>query len=426
MDLRLSNGDRVCIVGGGPAGSFAALHLLRLADRAGLSLQVSIFEPRDFSRPGPGGCNRCAGILSSRAIQGLESLGLTLPAQIVQSELRGYTVYLDGREITIEQPDAWRRIASVYRGGGPRLRQGEPVAGFDGFLLSQAVARGARHISQRVRKIHHAERPIVETAAGETVADLLVLATGVNSRSPLAPDYQYKPPRTAVMAQDEVLRPPDWPDDRVGTFFKEPAGLLFGALIPKGKYLSISLLGRSLTLDTVSDFADAHDLGDLLGNSPGSLCGCTPRIATHPAPRAFGDRWVAVGDAAVTRLYKDGIGSAYASSQAAAGAAIHHGISQQAFKTHYAPHCRQVATDNLYGRFLFRSWAFMLRRPALQRAWISSIEIERELPLASRIHHRILWGMFTGDEGYRSLFWRSLHPHTLMGLVHGWWRGDRR
>ena len=65
MDQRLSDGSRVCIVGGGPAGCFAALHLLDQAEKQGLRLEVLIFEPRDFNRPGPSGCNRCAGILSS-------------------------------------------------------------------------------------------------------------------------------------------------------------------------------------------------------------------------------------------------------------------------------------------------------------------------------------------------------------------------
>ncbi len=32
MRLKLTDGDRVCIIGGGPAGSFAALHLLHFGE----------------------------------------------------------------------------------------------------------------------------------------------------------------------------------------------------------------------------------------------------------------------------------------------------------------------------------------------------------------------------------------------------------
>ena len=48
MSIRLQNGSRVCIIGGGPAGSFSALHLLKLAQEHGIHLDVLIFEPRDF------------------------------------------------------------------------------------------------------------------------------------------------------------------------------------------------------------------------------------------------------------------------------------------------------------------------------------------------------------------------------------------
>ena len=149
MDLRLQSGDRVCIVGGGPAGSFAALHLLKLAQAQGLSLEVLIFEPRKFSQPGPGGCNRCAGILSYRLVRGLESLGLLLPDEVIMAKLGAYSLQLDGEVVRIEQPDTRRQILSVYRGGGPRLLQDEPVPSFDGYLLSQAIALGASHVKSR-------------------------------------------------------------------------------------------------------------------------------------------------------------------------------------------------------------------------------------------------------------------------------------
>ena len=99
MSIRLNDGDHVCIIGGGPAGSFAALHLLNKIEQLGLRLEVLIFEPRNFHLPGPGGCNRCAGIISSRLIGDLENLGIQLPSDVVQSEIRGYSIHLNNEKV---------------------------------------------------------------------------------------------------------------------------------------------------------------------------------------------------------------------------------------------------------------------------------------------------------------------------------------
>jgi flavin-dependent dehydrogenase len=390
-------------------------------DQSGLSLEVLIFEPRDFNRPGPGGCNRCAGLLSSRLQQGLSSLGLSLPDEVIQAEVHAYAVHLGGDVLRIEQPDPDRHILSIYRGSGPRLIQGEPAASFDAYLLSQAVSRGAKHVRARVRSINWDGRPVVKTAHEQYPADLLVLATGVNSRAPLSPSFGYRPPQTAVMAQDEVLRPSDWPSDEVSAFFKVPPGLTFGALTPKGRYLNISLLGRNLATDAINDFIDAQGLNPWLSLPLDSLCGCTPRIAIRSAKSYYGNRWVAVGDAAVTRLYKDGIGSAFATAKRAMQAVINHGISRRAIRKVYAPYCRQIARDNAYGRLLFRLWSLTLRVPLLSNGWVRAIQMEKDWPIERRVHVRILWGMFTGDEPYRELFWHSLSPHALSIL----WRGIR-
>lgn len=419
MSLGLVRGDRVCIIGGGPAGSFAALHLLRHVEERDLDLEVLIFEPRDYSRPGPGGCNKCAGILSSRLMQGLHSLDLSLPHNVIQSVVQSYAVHLDGETLRLTNPDPGKQIVSIYRGAGPRMLTGEPVASFDQFLLNHAVDRGARHIPSRVRSVTYEDRPMVQTARESFQADLIVLASGVNSRAPLGDDFGYQPPETAVMAQDEFLLPQGWPADQVSAHFDKPAGLIFGALIPKGKYMNVSLLGRNLSTDAVSDFIEAQAMSYHLHSTVGSLCGCTPRIAVGTSKKYFGRRWVAVGDAAVSRLYKDGIGSAFFSAKRAIDVALQKGISANAFRRHYAPFCRNVAADNRYGRYLFRIWALTYRNRLLRRVWRHAIQAEAGWPSDRRVHIRILWGMLTGDDPYRELFKLSISPLAMLGLLNG-------
>jgi flavin-dependent dehydrogenase len=255
-----------------------------------------------------------------------------------------------------------------------------------------------------------------------------VLATGVNSRSPLAPEFGYAPPPTEIMAQNEVLRPSHWPENQVNVFFTEQPGVLFGALIPKGGYLNVSLLGQKLNLGDVQDFLAAQQLtlapGSEQAGGPGpaygGLCGCTPRIAVRPAGQYFGDRWVAVGDASVVRLYKDGIGSAFYTAQCAMRTAVEQGIAPAAFAAGYAPFCRSIARDNRFGRGLFRLWALTLRTPPLLHAWIQAIRRESTLPLSRRIHQRILWGMFTGEESYRTLFRLAVSPPAAAAVLRTW------
>lgn len=418
-EMRLRSGDRVCIIGGGPAGSFAALHLLQLARDRDLDLEVLIFEARHFSMMGPGGCKGCAGILSSLLLKELDRLEISLPEEVVQSELQSYALYIDQDVIQIQQPDVRQHIISIYRGSGPRIALAGTAASFDDFLLAQACARGAQHIASYVRKVQGGERPILSTNYGEWKADLLVLANGVNHKSPLAPVFGYHPPKVEVMAQSAMLHPVNWPAGQVSAFFRQPPGLIFGAVVPKGNYLSISLLGKGFNQNTIPRFVAAHgaDLG-LVGDFQG-LCGCTPRVAISAARRYFGDRWVAVGDAAATRLYKDGIGSASFTAQAAMHTAIMHGVSRSAFRRHYAGVIRQIARDNFYGKLLLRLWTLTLNTPPLLKAWKNAIRRETTLPKEKQVHARILWGMFTGNEPYRDLFLLIWKYSALRSLLRG-------
>ena len=65
--LQLDDGSRIAVIGGGPAGSFVSYFLLDMADMMGMDIHVDIYEPRDYTRPGPASCNHCGGIISSAA-----------------------------------------------------------------------------------------------------------------------------------------------------------------------------------------------------------------------------------------------------------------------------------------------------------------------------------------------------------------------
>ncbi len=416
---RLVDGSRVLIVGGGPAGTLFAMHLLRLAQQASLRLKVTVFEMADFGRAGPAGCNKCAGILSSSLVRHLGELGLQLPPDVVQAEVNAYVLHLQDIVLSVLRSDPERRIFTVFRGRGPRDSSASQPESFDDWLLREAQARGAELRRGRVRAVLRAPRPVVVTGDERLEADLVVVATGANCRSPLEAAWGYQPPRTETMAQDEVAMPPGHAADVVHIFFDHPPGLLFGAVIPKRRYLSVSLLGRSLSPDAVADFLEGHGLTPFLPLGRSHLCGCSPRVAVSPAQRYFADRLVVVGDAAVTRLYKDGIGAAELTARAASRTVIERGVAHEDFSRGYLPVCRRLAADNRYGRLCFALWDLTRRTPLLLRGWEQAIAAEQALPPEERLHMRVLWGMFTGDMSYRRIFWLSLSPRAVAGFCRG-------
>jgi flavin-dependent dehydrogenase len=269
-----------------------------------------------------------------------------------------------------------------------------------------------------VMKVTNGKQFSLSTPKENYTADFLVLATGVSSNNPLPSSFGYRGPATEIMVQDEVLRPETWPADEVKVYLKKPEGVFFGVLTPKGRCLNVSLLGKGLTQDAVTRFIDSVDMGSE-SSEPAGLCGCAPRIAVRPAKHFFGDGWVAVGDAAVTRLYKDGIGSAFFTAKTAMKVAISDGISRQSFARGYLPYCKTIAADNMYGRLLFRLWEITLKSPYLLEGWKRAVRHEMNLPHEQRIHMRILWGMLTGDELYKDLALLFFKRPAVRGLWIG-------
>ncbi len=420
MAPRLVDGDRVCIIGGGPSGSFAALHLLEHARRRGLRLEILVFEPKD---PGGGGrawrCKGCAGVLSNASLLNLESLDLQMPESLVQSRLARYTVHLAGRPIDVVQPKPAHRIVTVYRGSGPRLAEGRAPS-FDAWLLDAAVARGAVHLPLRVDSVEAGcdGRMVLVAGGQEFTAALVLLATGVNAASPLAPELGYRPPKTARMEEDELPRPECWPSDTVVGFFAQPPGLVFGAMVPKGKHLNVTLLWREGGQSAAAFYnAQSRYLPGYCPVPAESMCGCKPRIPVNLAGRFYGDRWAAVGDAATSRLYKDGINSAFLIARAAAQAAVEEGVGEGDFTHYLRPTCDALAADNRLGELLYAACDRSMRWGKLARAVARSVGAEGKLPAEKRIYARFIWGMLTGDESYASLYRLMMRPSALIRLA---------
>jgi len=118
--LFLHHGSRVAVIGGGPAGSLFTYFLFEMAERIGTELAVDIYEPRDFTKAGPQGCNMCGGIISESLVQLLATEGINLPSTVVQRGIDSYVLHMDVGTVRIEPTHREKRIAAVHRGAGPR------------------------------------------------------------------------------------------------------------------------------------------------------------------------------------------------------------------------------------------------------------------------------------------------------------------
>jgi flavin-dependent dehydrogenase len=364
----------------------------------------------------------CAGILSRRAAEGMAALGLALPPQVIRALIRAYQLHWDDHSISIDPPDATRQVLSVYRAGGPRKSPYEPTDGFDAFLLSQAQARGARILSERVERVIFDGLPCVRTSAREDTFDLVVLAIGVNATPPVLQNLDYAHPPTAAMAQNELLVEPapnrGSMDSTVHVYFEQPRDLIFGALIPKGQFANVSLLGSHFGRDSVDQFLAVPEVAEIVGNDPARMCGCRPHVAVAPARGYYADRFVAVGDACVTRLYKDGIGSAFVTAHAAAETALRHGISRTAFAAHYAPVCRAIANDNRFGQVVFGLVKHSKWNALFKRGLGHALKSESKEEPGARVIGQTLWALFTGDSTYEEIFRMMVMPKSIARLAN--------
>lgn len=423
--MELVDGSRVAVIGGGPAGSFTSYFLLEMAARADLNLEVEIYEPRDFSCPAPGGCNMCGGIISETLVQNLAAEGINLPDTIVQRGIESYVLHMDVGTVRIETPVDEKRIAAVYRGAGPRDIQVRKWGSFDHHLEELAEARGAQITRRRVTEISMDNgRPRIAVKGGEPQTyDLLVAAVGVNSPALKLfqqLDFGYEPPHTTKTFIREYYLGEELIAETLGdsmhVFLLNIPRLEFAAIIPKGDYASVCLLGESIDRELVDGFLNSDEVRGCMPEdwSPDPRsCQCAPKIATKGAIQPYGDRIVFVGDCGVTRLYKDGIGAAYKTAKACATTAVFEGVSKRDFRRHYAPILKTILRDNAIGKVTFSATRVIQMLPFARRAMLRMTQKEQSIPGRHKDISQVLWDMFTGSAAYKDIFVRTLHPRFL-------------
>ena len=484
--MKLKDKDTIVVVGGGPAGAFFAIHFLRLAKLRGLDAGLVIIEKKAETGLGDAlphfscreGCNYCAGGLSPKLVEALEQEGLFLPEDVIAGTIRSLTIHGHWKNIELRVPED-KKMYAVFRGSRPKGRANQD-RNFDSFLLEKAREAGAEVILGDVYDLRYSEegKPIVfyhpmksggqgrsaEEAEGDPDADrerfrvsgeegdraleasFLVMAGGVNQslgrpteKNPFwdvvrkaVPAYSPPEVRRALICEVEIQEELEAFLEGEIYFVEYGSKTLkieMSSLIPKGRYITAALLGRSVddsrsgdNLALVNEYLELPQVKRILPfrAEMKPVCMCAPYMTVGAAAQVAGERAAVVGDMVWARLYKDGIYSAYLTATALARAVLEAGIDSQSLRAAYWPVIKDLKRDNDFGRILFMLNRLVFSNPTLSRILYQAVLTERKTePERARRLAEILWKMASGDDTYRAGLRAMFHPLAVWSIIAG-------
>jgi hypothetical protein len=142
----------------------------------------------------------------------------------------------------------------------------------------------------------------------------------------------------------------------------------------------------------------------------------TVGVASNP----FGHRIALVGDMVVSRLYKDGIFSAYATASALAHCVLEEGIDRASLRARYWPVVKGFHRDNRFGRAVFLLNRLVFSHPVLSRIVYQALRTERKTkPKHRRRLASLLWKIASGDDTYHRILVSMFHPATVWLVLVG-------
>ena len=441
----LKGNSRIHIIGGGPAGSFFAIHLLNEAKKADRNLGVTIIDKRIVNESDSllwklKGCNYCAGVISPQLYKALMDYQIQLPEEIICEAFTHIWIHGHWKNFPLKVPSD-QTLCSVFRGSLPPDRR-PVVQGLDAFLLKQAVDAGASLMPGTVETIQYTDsrrpRLSVKASSGKAVtvdSDFVCMSTGVNffkgkifDKNRFLDSYMkinpsFKPPRTRPTLVVE-LKPgktylKKYMDKELYLIVSGSKDLHLEhvALVPKGDYLTIALVGKSI--DTASFPEDASRIINAflslfhvqtilphinLDNTPIS-CMCNPFMAVGFSNSPVEDRIAVIGDALGARLYRDGLYSAFISAKTVAKAVIYTGVDKVSLTRTNHGMMTWLKTDNQYCRIVFGLIQTILKSGLLSRIFYQTFASEMKFrkketwPLG-----QILWKIGSGSAGYVDVF----------------------
>jgi len=434
MNLFLKDFANILIVGCGPAGSFFAHFALKLAREQKKNIKITLLCGKDFILKGPIGCKMCAGVLSETLINKMEREGIVLPKSRVQRKIDGYFFQSQERGIPLHHPIPGHKpkIVTVFRGNGPRFSLSKNNISFDDFLLHHVALQGAKILTAVVEEIElpeaHGDLVNVvyrEAGLGKKISvDLVVGAFGVNTaliKRIVGKEFGYREPHSIRTCNAELPLGRSFIQSNfqktIYVFSLGIKPIKFAAFIPKDDYVTVSLVGNEdITKAHLIKFMNHPRVRQLLPEGwtlPKDFCICFPKIPISHASHPYSDRFVIIGDASISRTYKNGIESSFETARLAAHTAFFNGITAKDFKKgYYKPALKLLAHDNFFGNLLFNIHDYITSKKQLVNMQLDYLEKNRDTWEAQQINN-ILWNMVTGNISYKKIFYNIINLRLL-------------
>jgi hypothetical protein len=470
--MKLRDQDKVVVVGGGPAGAFFAIHFLRLAKLRGLKAEVVIIEKKGDAGSGDGqphsscreGCNYCAGGLSPKLAAALEEEGLSLPEDIIAGTIRSLTIHGHWKNIELRVPED-KRMYAVFRGSRPKGRANQDK-NFDSFLLEKARQRGAEIVFGEVCDLRYSatsnpivlfrpqggagrSRPAAEGQGGAgdeglqaIEAGFLVLAGGVNQwlgrpigRDPFwqvvrraVPGYFPPKVRRALISEVEIQKEMEaFLEGEIYfvEFGSKTLKIEMSSLIPKGRYITAALLGRSVdttrgadNLALIKAYLNCLRSRDPSARSGGPAC-------LHVRSQHDGQGGLACGENGPRRGDMAGPGFTRTdllpiSRPPLARAVLEAGVDRKSLGAAYGPVIKALKRDNGFGQILFMLNRLVFSNPTLSRILYQAVLTERKTkPERARRLAHTMWKMASGDDTYRAGLRAMFNPLAVWSIFSG-------
>ena len=257
-----------------------------------------------------------------------------------------------------------------------------------GFYSREAAKEGARILYGEVQAISRTASGMpsltVRAHIGRDIlldASFVTVATGINAHcghdyrdDPLIASFkQFNPSFVPGRSRKSLIFELEVGDDylahnlRREIYFIEAGSkrlaLEHTALIPKGKFLTVAMIGEGIdnavlprdSQQIVRAFLTLPQIDRILPGIAAApiTCCCIPRMTVTTAKCPFADRFAIIGDAVGSRLNKDGLFSAHATASLLAKTVLHEGVDKQALARGYGKAIKWLGADNRFGRMVF-------------------------------------------------------------------------